>query len=115
VDLKTLTASILAAVTTGDASTIYALALVARDELGLKLEISPVAIEEVLRQLTEEGYVAEYEEMSLDLTKRIKIKKYIITEKIKELAKPLPPKTQRFAKLKYVTPTFYYLLNQSLK
>jgi DNA-binding PadR family transcriptional regulator len=110
-----LTASILAAVTTGDASTIYALALVARDELGLKLEISPVAIEEVLRQLTEEGYVAEYEEMSLDLTKRIKIKKYIITEKIKELAKPLPPKIQRFAKLKYVTPTFYYLLNQSLK
>jgi hypothetical protein len=57
--------------------------------------------------------VAEYEEMSLDLTKRIK--KYIITEKIKELAKPLPPKTQQLAKLKYVTPTFYYLLNQSPK
>jgi DNA-binding PadR family transcriptional regulator len=113
VDLKTLTASILAAITTGDAGTIYALALVGRDELGLKLEISPVAIEEVLRQLTEEGYVAEYEEMSLDLTKRIK--KYIITEKIKELAKPLPPKTQQLAKLKYVTPTFYYLLNQSPK
>ena len=112
-DLKTLTASILAAITTGDAGTIYALALVARDELGLELEISPAAIEEILRQLTEEGYVAEYEEMSLDLTK--KMKKYIITEKIKELAKPLPPKTQQLAKLKYVTPTFYYLLNQSPK
>jgi DNA-binding PadR family transcriptional regulator len=113
VDLKTLTASILAAITTGDASTVYALALVARDELGLKLEISPIAVEEALRQLAEEGYVVEYEEMTLDLTKRMK--KYIITEKIKELAKPLPPKTQRLAKLKYVTPTFYYLLNQSPK
>jgi hypothetical protein len=51
--------------------------------------------------------------MTLDLTK--KIKKYIITEKIKELAKPLPPKTQRLTKLKYVTPTFYYLLNQPPK
>jgi DNA-binding PadR family transcriptional regulator len=112
-DLKTLTASILAAITTGDVSTIYALALIARDELGLNLEISPAAIEEVLRQLTEEGYVAEYEEMSLDFTK--KIKKYIIKEKIKELAKPLPPKTERLTKLKYVTPTFYYLLNQSPK
>jgi DNA-binding PadR family transcriptional regulator len=113
VDLKTLTASILAAITTGDASTVYALALVARDELGLKLEISPIAVEEALRQLAEEGYLAEYEEMTLDLTK--KIKKYIITEKIKELAKTLPPKTQRLTKLKYVTPTFYYLLNQPPK
>lgn len=40
-DLKTLTASILAAITTGDASTVYALALVARDELGRRLEIPP--------------------------------------------------------------------------
>jgi DNA-binding PadR family transcriptional regulator len=113
VDLKTLTASILAAITVGDFSTVYALVSVARDELGLKFEISPIAVEEALRQLAEEGYVAEYEEMTLDLKK--KIKKYIITEKTRELAKPLPPKTQRLTQLKYVTPTFYYLLNQTPK
>jgi DNA-binding transcriptional regulator YhcF (GntR family) len=113
VDLKTLTASVLAAITIGDFSTVYALVSVARDELGLKFEISPIAVEEALRQLAEEGYVVEYEEMSLDLKK--KIKNYIITGKIKELAKPLPPKTQRLTQLKYVTPTFYYLLNQTPK
>ena len=112
-DLRTLVASILASITTGDANTIYALALVARDELGLNLEISPMAVEETLRRLAEEGYVAEYEEMALDLSK--KVKKYIITDKVKELAKPLPPKTQRLAKLRYVPPTFYYLLNQSTR
>jgi hypothetical protein len=47
-----------------------------------------MAVEEVLRQLTEEGYAAEYEEMTLDLSR--KVKKYIITDKMKELAKPLP-------------------------
>ena len=59
-DLRTLVASILASITSGDANSIYALALVARDELGLKLEISPMAVGEALRQLTEEGYAAEY-------------------------------------------------------
>lgn len=109
-DLRTLVASILASITSGDTNTVYALALVARDELGLKLEISPMAVEETLRRLAEEGYVAEYEEMTLDLSK--KVKKYIITDKVKELAKPLPPKTQQLTRLRYVTPTFYYLLNQ---
>jgi len=113
VDLRTLVASILASITSGDANSVYALALVARDELGLKLEISPMAVEEALRQLTEEGYAAEYEEMTLDLSE--KMKKYIITDKMKELTKPLPPKTQRLTKLKYVTPTFYHLLNQPPK
>lgn len=112
-DLRTLVASTLASITSGDANSVYALALVARDELGLKLETSPMAVEEALRQLTEEGYAAEYEEMTLDLSR--KVKKYIITDKMKELAKPLPPKTQQLAKLKYVTPTFYHLLNQHTK
>ena len=34
-DLRTLVASILASITSGDANSVYALALVARDELGL--------------------------------------------------------------------------------
>ena len=112
-NLRTLVASILASITSGDANTVYVLALVARDELGVKLEISPAAVEETLRQLAAEGYAAEYEEMTLDLSK--KAKKYIITDRIKELAKPLPPKTQQLAKLRYVPPTFYYLLNQPTK
>jgi hypothetical protein len=49
VDLRTLVASILASITSGDANSVYALALAARDELGLKLEISPMAVEEALR------------------------------------------------------------------
>ncbi|ACB40173.1 hypothetical protein [Pyrobaculum neutrophilum] len=109
-DLRTLVASILASVTSADASTVYALAVIARDELREKMEITQLTVEEVLRQLADEGYVAEYEELSLDFRKRIK--KYVATDKIKSLAQPLPPKAQQVAKLRYVTPAFYHLLNQ---
>ncbi|ABL89022.1 conserved hypothetical protein [Pyrobaculum islandicum DSM 4184] len=109
-NLKTLVASVLASVVSADVHTVYALVSVARDELRERFEVSLPAVEEALRQLVDEGYAAEYEELTLDLKKRVK--KYVIRDKIRELAQPLPPKTQQIAKLKYVTPTFYYLLNQ---
>lgn len=108
-DLKTLVASILAEVITADVPTIHALAQLAADELKLKREITPIEIEETLRELIREGLAAEYEETSLDLSR--KVKKYIATDKTLSQAKALPPNTQKVAKLKYVPPTFYILLD----
>lgn len=109
-DLKTLVVSILAEVVTADVPTIHALAELAASELKLKREITPIEIEETLRELAREGLVAEYEETSLDLSKRVK--KYIATDKALSQARPLPPLTQKVAKLKYVPPVFYALLNK---
>ena len=112
-DLKTLVASILAEVITADIPTIHALALLAADELKLKREITPIDVEETLRELVREGFAAEYEETSLDLSRRVK--KYIATDKTLSQAKPLPPHTQKVAKLKYVPPAFYLLLNKETR
>ncbi|MFN7105947.1 MAG: hypothetical protein ACK4M3_05125 [Pyrobaculum sp.] len=108
-DLKTLVASILAERVTADVATVYALVLVAREELKLDVEVTPLAVEKTIRELVDEGCAAEYIETSMDLSRRFR--KYIITDKIKTLAKPLPAKTRRVADMRYVTPTFYALLN----
>lgn len=110
--MRTLVASILAERVTADVATVYALALVARDELKLDVEVTPIAVEKTIRELVEGGYAAEYIETTMDLSRRYQ--KYIITDRIKTVAKPLPPKTRRVAGMRYVTPAFYALLNYSL-
>ena len=108
-DVKSLVASILATLESADLMTIYALSIVYREETKQKIEISPFHISEVLRQLVEEGYAIEYEETTLDLSK--KTKKYIATDKVFTIAKPLPDKVLQIAKLRYITPVFYVLVN----
>ncbi len=111
-DLKTLVASILAHKVTADFHAIYALAVMARDELKLDISITPIIVEAELRALVKEGYVAEYVETSLDMKQREK--KYMAMDKLASIAKPLPPKTRAVANFKYVTPTFYVFINYGL-
>lgn len=110
-ELKTLVATVLDAVKAADLNTIYSLLMIAKEELKLKTEITMASVEYVVRQLVDEGYLVEYEESSLDLSKRWK--KYIATDKIKELAQEPPQKIAQISKMRYVTPSFYYLLNYS--
>jgi len=110
-DLKTLAASALAAVESGDVETIYSLVVIALRELKQKTELTPIAVETALDELVAEGYAIVYEEATLDFKR--KYKKYMATDKIAAIAKPLPPTAQRVASMKYVTPQFYLLLNQA--
>jgi len=109
VDLKTLVASALAAVESGDVETIYSLVVIALRELKQKTELTPIAVEIALDELVAEGYAIVYEEATLDFMR--KYKKYMATDKIAAIAKPLPPTAQKVASMKYVTPAFYLLLN----
>jgi len=109
VDLKTLVASALAAVESGDVETIYSLVVIALREQKQKAELTPIAVEVALDELVAEGYAIVYEEATLDF--RRKYKKYMATDKIASIAKPLPPTAQKVASMKYVTPAFYLLLN----
>lgn len=111
-DLKTLVASALLALSNSDVQTVYALVLVVKEELKAKIEVTPLSVEQTLEQLVEEGYAASYEETTLDLTKRYK--KYVPTDKIRNIARPLPPKATKLAELRYVTPTFYLLINYGI-
>ncbi|MCU7787137.1 hypothetical protein ODS41_04255 [Pyrobaculum sp. 3827-6] len=112
-DIKQLVATVASVATNTDLNTIYALVMLAVEELKLKLDVSITLVEEALRQLVEEGYLIEYEEATLDLSKRTR--KYIATEKLSQVAGKPPPKTAQVAKMRYVTPTFYYLLNYAKK
>jgi len=107
--LKTLVASALATVVSGDVETIYSLAVIALRELKQKTELTPLAVETALDELVAEGYAVVYEEATLDFKR--KYKKYMATDKIAAVAKPLPPTAQKVASMKYVTPAFYLLLN----
>jgi len=109
VDLKTLVASALAAVESGDVETVYSLVVIALRELKQKTELTPIAVEAILDELIAEGYAIVYEEATLDFKRRYK--KYMATDKITAIAKPLPPTAQKAASMKYVTPAFYLLLN----
>jgi len=109
VDLKTLVASALAAVESGDVETIYSLVVIALRELKQKAELTPIAVEAALDELVAEGYAIVYEEATLDF--KHKYRKYMATDKIATIAKPLPPTAQKVASMKYVTPAFYLLLN----
>lgn len=108
-EIKTLVASIMAVLESADLLTVYALSIVYKEETKQKVEITQVGISEALRELVDEGYVVEYEETTLDLSR--KYKKYIITDKISRIARPLPEKIVRIAKLRYATPVFYVLVN----
>jgi len=110
-DLKTLAASALAAVESGDVETVYSLVVITLRELRQKAELTPIAVEAALDGLVAEGYAIVYEETSIDLRRRYK--KYMATDKIAAVAKPLPPTAQKVASMRYVTPQFYLLLNQS--
>jgi len=109
VDIKKLVASVASVLTNADIHTIYSMVIIAKEEMRIKTDIPITTVEEAVRQLVEEGYLVEYEETSLDLSK--KEKKYIATEKIRQLAEQLPPKILQLTKMKYITPSFYYLLN----
>lgn len=108
-EIKTLVASIMAVLESADFLTVYALSVVYREETKQKVEITQVEVGEALRELVDGGYVVEYEETTLDLSR--KYKKYIVTDKISSIAKPLPDKVVKIAKLKHVTPVFYVLIN----
>ena len=110
-DIKSIVASILATLESADFMTIYALSIIYKEETKQKIEISPFHISEVLHQLVEEGYAIEYEESTLDLSKKFNKKIYIATDKLSTIAKPLPDKVLQIAKFRYVTLVFYILVN----
>jgi len=72
VDLKTLVASALAAVESGDVETIYSLVVIALRELKQKTELTPIAVEAALDELVAEGYAVVYEEATLDFKRKNK-------------------------------------------
>lgn len=107
--VRDLALAALKALGTADPLTVYAVVAVAAEEARQRERITPAAVARALEDLAAEGLAAEYQEATVDLTRRVK--KYAITDRGAAAAGGLPPKAAKVASLRYATPLFYLLIN----
>lgn len=107
--LRDLVLAALKALTMADLLTVYALVAIAASEAKSRDRVTPVAVVRALEELMAQGLVTEYQEATVDLSRRVR--KYVITDKGAALAGELPPGAAKVAAMRYATPPFYLLIN----